>query len=132
MGLAELMSGIGQCVPPRVLAERIETIRHSDGAVLVAMEWGPPSGVVALSWRVDLQAEAAEAQITTLLVREDARRRGVGRLLLKAAARTARTAGCSALQLLAPPDHPDLEGFCLATGFARTTIGFGRGLRKRA
>ena len=131
-GLAELISRIGPAIPARQMADRIDAVIHGAGAVLLALVWGPPSGVVALSWSPTLQADAPTARITILLVAADARRRGVGRLLLKAAARSARSAGCDALHLAAPPDRPELEAFCRATGFQEAGGVFERSLRKRA
>ena len=72
------------------------------------------------------------AQITTLLVAPDDRRRGLGRLLLKAAAQAARTAGCDGLEMVLPPDRPDLEAFCAATGFVAAGTRLTRPLRKRS
>ena len=130
-GLAELMSVAGLRVAPRLLAERLEALQDEPGVVLVAVEWGLPSGVIALGWRRTLEADTPTAQITTLLVGPNERRRGVARLLLKAGAQAARIAGCGLLQLRAPSGHPDLEAFCRATGFADASLGFERALRKR-
>ncbi len=104
---------------------------HDPGAILLALEWGPPSGVIAVSWRRSLLADMPIAWITTLLVGPDARRRGIGRLLLKAAAQAARTAGCGALRMEATSDQPELTAFSLATGFAQAGVVFERALRKR-
>ena len=130
-GLGELLTSAGLAVAPRVVAERLEAMRHEPGAILLALEWGPPSGVVVISWGRSLLADTPTARITTLLVGPDARRRGVGRLLLKAASQAARAAGCSALRLEASSDQADMAGFCLATGFSKAGGVFERGLRKR-
>ncbi|WP_246694915.1 GNAT family N-acetyltransferase [Methylobacterium sp. WL6] len=84
-----------------------------------------------LHWYRTLVAEPT-AQITTLLVAPDDRRRGLGRLLLKAAAQAARTAGCDGLEMVLPPDRPDLEAFCAATGFVAAGTRLTRPLRKRS
>lgn len=131
-GVAELLlaSG-GRTIAPRVLAERLEAIRQSQGAALIALEWGP-SGLVVLHWRQTLTDPMPEAEVSLLLVVPDARRRGIGRLLLKAAAQTARTVGCGALHLTAQPDRADLLAFCRATGFTESGERLIRPLRRRA
>jgi GNAT superfamily N-acetyltransferase len=130
-GLAELLDTAGLSISASDLAERLGALRHEQGAVLVAAEWGPPSGIVALHWYRTIAAAAPVAQITLLLVAPDDRRRGVGRLLLKAAAQAARVAGCDLLELQAPPDQPALQAFCEATGFTEAGASFVRPLRKR-
>lgn len=129
-GLAQLLAEAGRPLPAGALAEHIEALRAADGTALLALEWGPPSGLVVLHWYRTLEAARPVAQITTLLVGVEQRRRGIGRMLLKAASQAARTADCGALELLAPPDRPDLHAFCRATGFAETGPSFVRALRK--
>lgn len=130
-GLAALLESVGRPVSARDLAERLEALGHEAGTVLVALEWGPPSGVVVLHWYRTLEAAQRTAAITALLVGPDARRRGIGRLLIKAAAQAARVAGCDALEVRVAPGDEDLRGFCLATGFAEVGASFSRGLRKK-
>ncbi len=129
-GLHELLAEAGHPVPQRALAQRLDAVRQQPGAALLALAWGPPSGLVVLHWYAALDADQPVAQITTLLVGADERRRGIGRLLVKAAAQAARLAGCGALQIAAAAE-PGLEGFCRATGFAENGSRFVRGLRKR-
>ncbi len=129
-GLSELCSAAGVAIPPRVLAERLEAMRGEAGTVLVALEWGPPSGLVALHWYRTLEAPLPVAQVTLLLVDPQARRRGIGRLLVKAASQAARVAGCDALELLAPAGQAELHSFCRATGFLEHGSRFQRPLRK--
>jgi GNAT superfamily N-acetyltransferase len=112
------------------MAERLDAIRDAPGIALLAVEWGPPGGLVLLHWYPTIIADQPTAQITTLLVAPAERRRGIGRLLVKAASQAARVAGCGALQLLAAPEQPDLRQFCQTTGFTEAGICFVRPLRK--
>ncbi|WP_431311199.1 GNAT family N-acetyltransferase [Methylobacterium nigriterrae] len=130
-GLAELMSAAGHPVPAHDLADRLDALRYSHGTALLALEWGPPSGMIVLHWYPALEEASPIAQVTMLLVGPDDRRRGIGRMLLKAASQTARMAGCSTLQLLASAHQPDLVGFCGATGFVEAAGCFVRPLRKK-
>ena len=131
-GLSELLRRHGQAVDPRILGERLDALRAGPGTALIALEWGPPSGLVVLHWYRTLELATPIAQVTMLLVDEDARRRGIGRLLVKAGAQAARVAGSDTLELLAPPDQADLRAFCLATGFTEAGSRFSRALRKKA
>jgi GNAT superfamily N-acetyltransferase len=128
-GTAELLRSAGTAVLAGELGERLAAIRAGGGAVLIAVAWGPPSGVVALHWYRDVAAAAPVAVITTLFVMADERRRGIGRLLVKAAAQAARVAGCGALELAG---SAEVSAFCLATGFSEVGPRFARGLRRGA
>jgi GNAT superfamily N-acetyltransferase len=129
--LCELLGTAGHIIAPAAMAERLEAMRGEPGAVLIAAEWGPPSGVVVVHWYRTLDAAQPTAQITMLLVAPDDRRRGVGRLLVKAAAQAARVAGCGGLEVLAGPEERGLHAFCLATGFLKAGPRFLRPLRKK-
>ena len=122
------MAGIE--IAPQAVGQQLEAIREGRGTALVALAWGPPSGLVVLHWYRTLLAAGPRATISLLLVAPDERRRGIGRLLVKAAAQAARTAGCDVLELGATGGQPDLAGFCLATGFAAAGATYVRPLRK--
>jgi len=131
-GLIELMVSCGYPAPPvPQMGARLEVLRHRPGATLLALEWGPPSGLIALHWYDSFDAPTPTAQITSLLVAPDARRRGIGRALLKSASQAARQAGCSALHLLSQPQDVALEGFTRATGFNKAGLAWSRPLRKK-
>jgi GNAT superfamily N-acetyltransferase len=105
-------------------------MRAEPGVVLIAADWGPPAGVVAAHWRWTLEAASPIAQVSTLLVGPDDRRRGVGRLLLKAVSQAARQAGCGDLHLSVPHGQPELLAFARATGFSGSAAMLARALRK--
>lgn len=130
-GLIILLAAAGHAADAREVAERLVAMRQTAGTALIAAQWGPPSGLVVLHWYATLEDARPTAQITTLLVSVEERRRGIGRLLLKAAAQAARTAGCGKLELLAAADELPLHAFCRATGFAEAGPRFVRSLRKQ-
>jgi len=130
-GLCGLLSTAGREISSRALAERLEVIRQEPGAALIAADWGPPIGLVLLHWYRELEADQPTAQITTLLVAPTERRRGIGRLLVKAAAQAARIAGCGAMELLAGAEEQAMHAFCRATGFSDIGPRFVRPLREK-
>ncbi len=118
-GLAALLADLDAGpTPPQALAGRIEAVGRAGGTVLLALEWGPPSGVVALQIVTDLVATHPAGHLVNLGVSPEARRRGIGRLLIKAAARSARLAGCDRLVLPVAGLPPEVAAFGAATGFA--------------
>ena len=130
-GLAALLrAGAGLPVTPARLGARIEAIRAEGGAVLIAAEWGPPSGVVSLHRTRTLVLDEPAGRVGFLLVDPEARRRGIGRVLLKAAAQAARASGCVTLDIAVPPGADTLDAFCRANGFVLAGTTWSRGLRK--
>lgn len=130
-GLVELLANAGHAVGKDRLAQRLTAMLDQPGAVLIADEWGPPSGVIAVHWHAVLTADLKVGTISALLVDPDRRRNGIARLLLKAASQAARSAGCGELMLETPTGADDLRAFGLATGFEPTGETFARALRKR-
>lgn len=131
-GLATLLAQAGHAVEARVLAERLAALRQGSATALIASQWGPPSGLVVLHWYPALAAAGPVAQVTLLLVGEEDRRRGIGRLLIKGAAQAARMAGCDQMEMVTTSDAPSLHAFCRVTGFAEAGPRFVRSLRKQA
>jgi aminoglycoside 6'-N-acetyltransferase I len=130
-GLHQLLLAAGHEFEMSALASRLEAFQHVPGTTLLAHEWGPPSGIITLHWYPTIEADHPIAQLTTLLVAPDARRRGIGRLLLKAASQAARVAGCDSLECFSNRTQPELQAFLLATGFAGLHNRFVRSLRKK-
>jgi N-acetylglutamate synthase-like GNAT family acetyltransferase len=114
----------------RNMAERLEAIaRDPHGTLLVAADYGPVVGLIALHWHPVLQQPRPVARISALVVAAEERHRGIGRMLLKAGSQAARQAGCDGLEMLAESD--EARGFCTATGFQEIGHCFSRSLRKR-
>lgn len=128
--LAALLGGEAQGTA-RSMALRLEAVaRDPASTVLVATGWnGAVIGVVALSRHPTLSADRPLARITALVVAEEERRNGIGRLLIKAGAQAARAAGCDLLEASAPPGPG--AAFLGALGFHAAGESLVRPLRKR-
>lgn len=130
-GLAELLNTGGWTIGRDALVARLSAVQDQPGALLIADEWGPPSGLIVVHWHAVLTEDLKQGWISALLVDPDRRRNGVARLLLKAASQAARSAGCDKLCLYAPDALGDLRAFGIATGFVETGRVLARPLRKR-
>lgn len=125
--IAGLLGQIGPTVQLRTIAARLEGMSR-DSAVLVATGFAPAIGVVALHWSRGLASDAGVARIDVLVVNEDDRGRGIGRMLLKSASQLARMAGCDVLEAGAGPHG---NRFLAATGFIGSGALMCRPLRRR-
>lgn len=130
-GLAILLAEAGCQLDARALAGRLGALRQGAATALLALQWGPPSGIVLMHWYPTLEAPGPVAQITLLLVGREQRRLGIGRLLLKAAAQAARVAGCGRMDIATAAEAPGLREFCRATGFTEAGPRFMRPLRRQ-
>ena len=77
----------------------VETLHKSMSPCLVAEEAGAVIGFLRLRMEEQLCRCARVAEVMELIVRSDARSRGVGARLLEAAARTAKENGCIRLEV---------------------------------
>ena len=127
--LARLLGQAGAAVTAAEAVDRLDAVRN--GAVLVTAGYSGLNGLVALHWAPVLHLPRPVAQMTMLVVDEDERRHGIGRMLLKAASQAARLAGCDELEVAAGEGQAALVAFCRAAGFGEGGVVFGRFLRKR-
>ncbi len=93
-----------------------------DGHVLLFEEAGSPAGlcVAALRRRPALFEETARGEIEQLFVREDARRRGVGRALVGAACAWLGEHGAPRVEIQVDRANSEGRAFWGALGFAPT------------
>jgi aminoglycoside 6'-N-acetyltransferase I len=129
--LARLLRQLGYDMNAAEAATRLETVlRDPQGSLLVAADYGPVVGVIALHWCAMLPYPRPVARITTLVVDEQERQRGIGRLLLKAGAQAARQAGCDVLELTTAAHRAEAHAFYRAQGFVESSLRFTRSLRR--
>ena len=130
--VARLLSACGVAVAAPAMADRLEAIRtHGQAACLVSTGYDGLSGLVALCWAPVLHQPRPVACVTAFVVAPDERRRGIGRMLVKAASQAARAAGCDLIELAAPPGETAVAAFCRTTGFLPQGEVYSRSLRKR-
>jgi GNAT superfamily N-acetyltransferase len=130
--LALLLSQLGYPMSARAAALRLEALaRAPDSALMVAVGHAPVIGLVALHWCAMLQHDKPVARITTLVVDDRERGRGIGRMLVKSASQIARMAGCDVLELTTGLQREAAHAFCRSIGFTASSLRFSRSLRRR-
>lgn len=90
--------------------------------VLFATEDASGVGLIALHWTFMLHHGKPVTRITAPLVRDDARGKGIGRILVDAGAALARQAGCGLLELTTALHRTDAQAFYKAFGFTASFL----------
>ena len=124
-GIASLLAQLGYPAEPDAVATRLERL---DAEALVADDGGAVLGLAAVQVMHVLEHDAPVARLTALVVREDARRRGVARALVDAVEARAREAGCERLHVTTAGRRADAHAAYLSLGFAETGRRFGKAL----
>ena len=131
--LVRLLESWGAAVSPRDVVQRLDAVRsHGHAAALVSNGYAGLSGLVVLHWSPVLHQPRGVARVTLLFVDREERRRGIGRLLLKAASQAARIGGCETIEVAVADGQADADAFCRETGFLPQGSVFSRVLRKKA
>lgn len=115
-----LLRQLGYDASPEDAAERLGALSQTaSDAVFVAATGDAAAvlGVIALHWTRMLQHGAPVARITTLVVDEQARDRGIGRLLVEAGMMAARAAGCGIIELTTALHREGAQAFYRSLGF---------------
>lgn len=90
--------------PPSVLAKRLRQLLDG-GDTLVLLAGEGPDGVAVLRFRMSIWSSGLECYLAELYVVPDLRRRGLGRALMDAALREARSRGADTMDI--GVDEPD-------------------------
>jgi N-acetylglutamate synthase-like GNAT family acetyltransferase len=123
--IATLLEQLGYPASVELVRARLDRL---DAEALVAEDAGAVVGLAAVQIMHVLEHDAPVGRLTALVVREDARRRGVARALLSAVETRARDAGCERLHVTSAERRADAHEAYLALGFARTGLRFGKAL----
>lgn len=116
--IAPLLGLLGYPASADELGERIERLTdRPDGEVLLAELDGDVVGLAAYQLIDVLERPDPQCRITSLVVDDRFRRRGVAYALLHTIEETARDFGCFRLEVTTQPDRADALAFYLASGF---------------
>jgi ribosomal protein S18 acetylase RimI-like enzyme len=128
--LAPLLAVLGYPVGPALLAERLGRLAIADptGATLVACRGEALLGFATLHATPVLHRPTAVGRITGIAVADEARGRGVGRLLVAAAERFFAEQGIGRLEITSGPTHQAAHDFYRHLGYEDMGVRFAKPL----
>jgi predicted N-acetyltransferase YhbS len=124
-----LLAQLGHAADAETVVARLSRLAKADNnAVLVAEQDGGIVGLIGLHWLPLLHRPAPLGRITVLIVREEARRQGIGRLLVERAAEVFREAGCGSVEVTSNLRRTEAHAFYKRLGFETPSAYFRQSL----
>lgn len=120
-----LMAELGYPVDAATFAKRFDAVSaNPDDAVFVADEAGKLLGLIAVHSFEMLHRPGRLGRITSLVVSEAARGRGIGRQLLTSAENHLRALGCIKLEVTSAAHRNDAHAFYASHGYEEQRVRF--------
>ena len=131
VAVRELLGQLGYAFTVQEVRARLDLLaRQPADPVLLATEDAKGVGLIALHWTFTLHHGKPVARITALVVRDDVRGKGIGRILVDAGAALARQAGCDMLELTTALHRTDAQAFYKTLGFTASSLQLRRALER--
>ncbi|MDB4948936.1 MAG: GCN5-related N-acetyltransferase [Gemmatimonadetes bacterium] len=111
-----LVAELGYPTPAHVVRERLATLAANGGAALVAVADGRAVGLATMQATHYLH-RPPDARLSTLVVTESRRGRGIGGVLLQATERWGAEHGCARVQLTSGMRRPEAHAFYERMGY---------------
>jgi len=117
---------LGHLGYPMSAEEALARLNREHARVILCVAAGEALGLLELTLQHHITHARPVARVTAIVVRDSARRHGVGRLLMEHAAELARAQGCEGVELTSGirPDRQDAHRFYEALGYERTSYRF--------
>ncbi|HKF16310.1 MAG TPA: GNAT family N-acetyltransferase [Candidatus Dormibacteraeota bacterium] len=121
--VAELLGQLGYPISAR---EALSRLSRPGARVILGEADGEALGLLELSLQLQITHARPVARVTAMVVRDSARRRGVGRSLMERAAELARAEGCEGIELTSglQPEREHAHRFYEALGYERVSFKF--------
>ena len=125
----ELLGQLGYVLATDEVRARLVLLASSGtDPVLLAIKDGRAVGLVAVHCATMLHYREPVARITALVVRDDVRGKGVGRILVEAGANLARQLGCGLLELTTAVHRTEAQAFYKVLDFTASSLRLFRAL----
>jgi ribosomal protein S18 acetylase RimI-like enzyme len=123
--VSALLEDLGYELSSETAAERVQRLNATGSdPVFIACEDRRPLGLAALHSCSMIQYRRPVARITALIVHRQARRRGIGRLLIRHALLWAEQSGCELVELTSALNRTAAHAFYRRLGFESNSLRF--------
>lgn len=127
--IAVLLTQLGYPVDASEIPSRLDRMHKIGAAAWVALDEEQIVGLVTAHILAVINRTGDVAQLTTLVVDESVRGKGIGRALVDAVEEYARKAGCERLSVTTHLDREGAHAFYARMGFDHTGRRYGKNLR---
>jgi GNAT superfamily N-acetyltransferase len=122
--LAALIKLLDHKVDAKGVRKRINTLAKSGLAPLVATLNKRVVGLAGIHRMITIHRDEAVGRVTILVVAENARKQGIGRMLMHAAEEQLRKLGCAMVEVTSNDRLPKAHAFYRHMGYERTSMRF--------
>lgn len=127
LALARLLTMLGHPTAAEDIAMRWKEWRSAgNSALVVAKADGTLAGAVTLHQMVVLHRPKPVGRITSLVVDDSVRGRGIGRALVAAAEEALASLGCGLIEITSNARLTDAHGFYAQLGYEQTSLRFAK------
>jgi GNAT superfamily N-acetyltransferase len=127
--VSALLGELGYEASSQAAAERVRRLNETGSdPTFIAGEDSRPLGLMALHRCYMIQYRTPVVRITALVVHQEARRRGIGRLLIDHALRWAEQSGCELVELTSALNRREAHAFYRELGFEANSLRFRKSL----
>jgi ribosomal protein S18 acetylase RimI-like enzyme len=127
-GLLELIHYLGHEIDEKTLRKNLKALKKTGETPLVALLGKTVVGLCGVGRRLAVHRPAPIGRITIIVVAKDAQGRGIGRMLVEAAEKRMREAGCKLVEVTSNDRLTAAHAFYRHMGYERTSIRFAKKL----
>jgi ribosomal protein S18 acetylase RimI-like enzyme len=125
IAVSALLGELGYPVSPQQAAENIRQLDETGSdPILLAVSEGRVAGVLAGHFCRMLQYGKPVMRVTALVVDREARRRGIGKLLMEHAEELAAARGCDFIELTSAITRAEAHAFYRSLGYEANSLRF--------
>jgi GNAT superfamily N-acetyltransferase len=125
IAVSALLRELGYSVSPQQAAENIRQLDETGSDPILLAVWeGRVAGVLAGHFCRMLQYDNPVMRVTALVIDREARRRGIGKLLMEHADELAAARGCDFIELTSAMGRMDAHAFYRSLGYEPNSLRF--------
>lgn len=129
--LAQLFASLGHPIEPKAIAANLKALERGGEPMVVAMLGKQLIGAVGIHSTLNPHKAKPVGRVTVLAVTQEARGRGLGRMLVQEAERRLAKLGCGSLEVTSADRLGEAHAFYQHLGYGRTSIRFAKPLPSR-